>query len=192
MDIQTENWITVGLFGTCGNSQWRDAFIAKYEALGIPYFNPQVPNWTPELAEVEAWHLANDEILLFPVTAETYGTGSLAETGFSVASALAGNTRRFVVAYIAPTVTDALTQANPVAAKESLRARALVRAHLAKQPSPNVYVVDSLEQMLETSLSLYAAAAMLEKARGTSARQQPLTQAAWQLLLANDLPPKTR
>ena len=73
--------MTIGLFGTCGNSKWRDSFIKDYEKEGIDYYNPQVDNWKPEDAKVEAEHLANDKIILFPVTRETSGLGSLVTVG---------------------------------------------------------------------------------------------------------------
>ena len=75
---------TIGLFGTCGKSTWRKPFIERFNALKIPYFNPQVENWTPECTDIEAEHLANDGVILFPITDETTATGSLAETGFSI------------------------------------------------------------------------------------------------------------
>lgn len=156
---------TVGLFGTCGGSRWRDAFIARYEALGIPYFNPQVENWTPELADVEAWHLANDSLVLFPITDETFAAGSLAETGFSALTAMRTNDSRFVMLYIDPTVDDQLVAQNPQAAKDSTRARKLVLAHLKENPLPNVFVVNSLEDMLEKSIKLYAALELISAVR---------------------------
>lgn len=60
--------LCVGLFGTCGGSKWRNNFMLKYNEMGINYFNPQVDDWKPELAEIEAEHLVNDDIVLFPVT----------------------------------------------------------------------------------------------------------------------------
>lgn len=60
----------IGLFGTCGKSKWRDSFVASYTELGINFYNPLVANWTPACAVEEAEHLASDEIILFPVTAE--------------------------------------------------------------------------------------------------------------------------
>ena len=69
----------IGLFGTCGNSLWRDQFISVYKEKGIEYFNPQKEDWCPEDADIEAQHLVQDEIVLFPVTDESYGCGSLAE-----------------------------------------------------------------------------------------------------------------
>lgn len=160
---------TVGLFGTCGGSRWRDAFMARYEALGIPYFNPQVDNWTPELADVEAWHLANDSLVLFPITNETFAAGSLAETGFSALTATRTNENRFVMLYIDPTVDEASTAANPQAAKDSVRARKLVLAHLKQNPVANVFVVDSLEDMLEKSIKLFAALELIGAVRNPDA-----------------------
>ena len=63
--------LTIGMFGTCGGSKWREPFIEKYEELGISYFNPQVDNWTDQNAIVEARHLAEDKVILFPITNET-------------------------------------------------------------------------------------------------------------------------
>lgn len=59
---------TIGLFGTCGGSKWRDQFMVKYDNLKINYFNPQVDDWNATFADIEADHLVNDEIILFPVT----------------------------------------------------------------------------------------------------------------------------
>jgi hypothetical protein len=147
----------VGLFGTCGASRWRAPFIEAYLRLGIPFFNPVKDNWCPEDAAEEARHLATDGILLFPVTGETYGTGSLAETGFSLQQAIrsVGSSHRFVLVLIEPTLNPSLRDANPVAHQESLRARALVQAHLDQVQHPNVFVVQSLETMLATSLELH-------------------------------------
>jgi len=160
---------TVGLFGTCGGSRWREQFIARYEALGIPYFNPQVDNWTPELADVEAWHLANDSLVLFPITSETFAAGSLAETGFSALTAMRTNENRFVMLFIDPNVDEALVTQNPQAAKDSIRARKLVLAHLKQNPVSNVFVVESLEQMLEQSVKLYAALELINSVRSSDA-----------------------
>jgi hypothetical protein len=144
----------IGLFGTCGTSTWRADFIRQYSKLGINYFNPQVENWSPELADIEAQHLKRDEIILFPVTSETYGTGSLAETGFSILQAVQSNSTRFVIVMIVPDLDEAL-KADQTAYKESLRARTLVSAHLAANPMPNVFVVSDFHQMLNLSVQLY-------------------------------------
>lgn len=148
--------LCVGLFGTCGGSRWREPFIARYTDLAIPYFNPQVDDWDEAFAETEAVHLANDAIILFPVTGETYAGGSLAECGFSILQAIRLDDRRDFVIMIDRSLDPSLDDA--IARKESMRARALVRQHLIKLRLPNVYLVDDLETMLEISETLYAAA----------------------------------
>lgn len=149
----------VGLFGTCGDSTFRrELFIPEYERLGIEYFNPQVSDWKPKFAENEADHLAYDVVQCWPVLGSTYGCGSLAEQGFSVASSLRAPTPfpKFVIAMVEMELSDALT--DEVARQESMRARRLAVAHLARNASPNVYVVSSLEEMLEASIALHGIA----------------------------------
>jgi len=155
-----KNLPCIGLFGTCGNSTWRAAFIERYNALGIRYFNPQVSDWKPEYADIEAEHLKRDEIILFPVTSETYGTGSLAETGFSILQAVQ-NASRYIVVMIDDEPDEAL-KADAVAFKESVRARVLVKAHLAANTHPNVFVVTNFEDMLELSVKLYGTTSALK------------------------------
>lgn len=143
---------TIGLFGTCGSSLWRDPFIKRYDALHISYFNPKVDNWTPECATAEAEHLAIDQIILFPITGETYGFGSLAETGFSVIQAVK-NVDRYTIVLVDDLKIE-LIEADPVQAKESKRARALVKAHLSTIQNPNVIMVSCLADMLSLSCEL--------------------------------------
>jgi hypothetical protein len=140
----------VGLFGTCGNSQWRTPFIEMFEKNGTPFFNPVVPNWDPSCAAIEAEHLDNDDIILFPITDETTGFGSLAELGYAISQVLLSGKSRTVVAYIAPNVNEAIQTADQAQAKESKKARALSLAHLVKlhDKSERIYLVDSLEEML--------------------------------------------
>lgn len=145
----------IGLFGTCDKSKWRDAFMNEYDCLGIKYFNPMVENWKPEDAIIEAEHLANDGIILFPVTSESYGMGSLAETGFSILQAIRYDSNRFVVVYIDHLLNSGLEE-NPDLYKASIRTRALVIAHLKKMKYQNVYVVDGLESMLKVSITLHS------------------------------------
>lgn len=146
----------VGMFGTCGSSEWRKPFITEYQKDGMSFFNPQVDDWTPDCAVAEAWHLANDQIVLFPVTDETYAVGSLAETGFSIMQAMKFDDRRDIIIMISRTLSDELMQ-DKERAKESIRARALVLQHLQKINLPNVYLVDTLDEMLMLSKILYDA-----------------------------------
>ncbi len=150
------NKITIGLFGTCGTSKWRDSFMEKYAALKINFFNPNTPDWKPEDAFIEAEHLANDQVILFPVTSESYGTGSLSEVGFSILQAIRLDDRRDFVILVDKDLIPSLN--DEIARKESLRSRALVLEHLRKLRLRNVFVVDTLEEMLECSIKLYKSA----------------------------------
>jgi hypothetical protein len=157
----------IGLFGTCGSSKWREMFVNRYKTKSINFFNPQKDDWKPEDATNEAEHLVNDDVILFPVTNETFGTGSLAETGYSIISAIRSNDQRFVVIFIDHHLNPMLLQENPTAAKESTRARAIVLAHLKKLNHPNVFIVDSLGQMLDISLKLYKVAETMKEIRAS-------------------------
>lgn len=147
--------ITVGLFGTCGTSTWRKQFIEEYQASGINYFNPQLPDgtWKPSDADNEAHHLATDQIILFPVISETYGLGSLSEVGFSILNAIKLNQRRQFVILIDSQVSESLT--NPQLVKASNSARALVLAHIKELNFDNVHLVETLPNMLQLSKKLY-------------------------------------
>jgi len=149
---------TIGLFGTCGNSTWREEFINKYKELGIEFFNPQLGpgEWNPACAEVEAKHLAKDEILLVPITDETTALGSLSEIGFSVLNAIKLDDRRDFIVMITPDVNDTVKESDPQGAIDSQKSRALVREHLKKLNFPNVYLVDTLEEMLECSVTVHS------------------------------------
>lgn len=155
--------LAIGLFGTCGKSKWRQPFMEKYLELGIDFFNPQVDNWQPEMAVEEAKHLAEDAVVLFPITGETYAAGSLAEVGFSILNAIKLDDRRDFIIMIEMKLDESLD--NEVACKESLRSRALVVQHLKKLRLPNVYIVDTLGEMLAISLQLYEAAKIREPLR---------------------------
>lgn len=155
----------VGLFGTCGDSTFRqDLFIPAYEARSIQYFNPQVDDWKPELAATESDHLAFDVVQCWPVLGSTYGAGSLAEQGYSIASSLRAPSPlpKFIIPLIELELDDRLT--DPVARKESLRARKLAATHLRNSESPFIYPVESLDEMLAVSISLYGAARTLVEA----------------------------
>lgn len=147
---------TIGLFGTCGKSKWREPFIQEYTKSNIQFFNPQVDDWNPECAKIEAEHLAQDEIILFPVTGETYGTGSLAETGFSILNAIRMDSERDIVVLIEKDLDESLD--DEVARKESIRARTLLLEHLSKLRLKNVYLVSKLKTMFQISLVLYGIA----------------------------------
>ena len=166
---------TIGLFGTCGGSTWRQKFVEYYEAHNIQYFNPQIDDWTPDCANIEAQHLVDDEIILFPVTGETYGVGSLAETGFSIMQAIRSNSNRSIVILIDSELDDAIMQSDPQSAKDSLRARALVKAHLRKVKHDNVYIVSDLDTLLKLSVQLHEIHTKLEQLKVFNVNAQDYT-----------------
>lgn len=145
----------IGLFGTCGESKWRDPFIDLFKSKGIDFFNPQVDDWDPSLAKIEAEHLASDSIILFPITSETYATGSLSEVGFSILNSIRLDNRRDFVVMIEQRLEEELME-DLERAKDSLRSRALVYEHLMSQNLSNIYLVETLEEMLEVSEILYS------------------------------------
>jgi hypothetical protein len=159
---------TIGLFGTCGASRWREPFIATYTKLGIQFFNPQVADWTPACAEAENEHFRRDAILLYPVTAETTGFGSLAEVGLAIVeiersnqSRRPGEARELLI-YIDPDCTD--PKANEIQIRDSRRTRILVTSKLPAYTGTHVQICSSLDDMLERSVRL---------ARGMSLFQSP-------------------
>ncbi len=112
----------VGLFGTCGNSKWRNWVIRQLHQERIGYFNPVVPDWKPEFAAIEAEHLITDRVLLFVVTGDTESFGSLAEMGW--AALTTQRTGQTVVFVIQPMPGDHRSAAN--------RTRILVKKHAEK------------------------------------------------------------
>lgn len=149
--------ICIGLFGTCGNSTWRDEFIERYIAESIPYFNPNKSDWKPEDAAIEAQHLVTDSIILFPILSETHGLGSLAETGFSVLQAITNlSENRYIIILIDPKLDEEVFNANPGLGKISNNTRAIITEHIKKLDLHNVCMVNSLDDMLELSLDLVA------------------------------------
>lgn len=160
--------LTVGMFGTCGKTTFRqDMFIPKFDEIGVKYFNPQVEDWDPSLAQIEAHHLANDEIVLFPITSATYGLGSLSEVGFSFVQAIKLNKDRDFVLLIDQHVDpelfidDVEKKTSRDMAVESVKLRALVYNHVKKMRMNNVYLVNTLDEMLKLTVSLYTIKGML-------------------------------
>lgn len=123
----------VGLFGTCGNSTWREGVIKSLDQAGVGYFNPQVKEWTPECAKVESENLVKDKVILFVITAETEAYGSLAETGWAAVSALLTGRK---VGYMLEMTGN----------KDPDRARKLVQSHITQITSqmPSVAGTDSI------------------------------------------------
>lgn len=65
----------VFLGGTCAKSTWRDELISMLNS-NVPYFNPQVPEWTPADAEREDSCKPLAGINVFVITGDALGTYS--------------------------------------------------------------------------------------------------------------------
>ena len=66
----------VFLGGTCNNSTWREQLKPM---LKIDYFDPVVPDWTPECMEKELFERENCDKCLYVITSQMVGVYSIAE-----------------------------------------------------------------------------------------------------------------
>ncbi len=160
--------IIIGLFGTCDNVQWRIPFIEKYLALGIPCFNPDYGNdWHPGCIPEENWHLNHDQVILFPVLAESLGQGSLGEIGFSISNVLRNLTKngQYLIVLIDDECTDERkTEAERI---NSNRMRKLVKSKVKENVCyPIVTLVESLDELYERSLEILDVAKRREELEG--------------------------
>ena len=130
----------------------------KFDELGIKYFNPDAgDNWHPGMIEEENYYLNNAEIILFPVLAESLGSGSLGEIGFSVQNVLRNiqnGKRQFLIALIDDVCTDERkTEEERV---RSTKDRKLVKSKLKEKVScPVITMVETLDEMMQLSLQLH-------------------------------------
>jgi hypothetical protein len=168
----------IGLFGTCGSSKWRDGIIKDFKKEGINYFNPLVKNWTSENAGIETIHLAEDSILLFSITSETYGVASLAEVGYAILRAVLAHDRRDIIVMIDMKLSKEL-MANKDRAKESLRLRTLVLTHLKMQELSNIYLVDNLDDMALIAKNIYKSNILRNKTASFSIKNYNNKKKGW-------------
>ena len=76
----TESSQEVFLGGSCNPTTWRkDIAIPTLEKAGVKTYNPQVDDWSPDLAEVEAKVKERCWILLFVIDKMTAATASILE-----------------------------------------------------------------------------------------------------------------
>jgi hypothetical protein len=154
--MPTKNKSVVGLFGTCDNIAWRDIFIEQFKALTINYFNPMVDDWDPSFVDIENHHFQHDSIILFPVLGESLGLGSLGEIGFSINNVITninnGHNQKLVVL-----IDDECTDASKPKEQRDLsnKTRVLVKSKLLLISHPNIFVIDTLDQMLDMVIKLY-------------------------------------
>ena len=152
--------ITIGLFGTCGQSTWRKSFIEAYGAHSISFYNPQLGEgeWKPEFADKyvqeENRNLKTNDIVLFPVTDETTAFGSLGEIGFSILDTMRNLGDRYLIVYIADNCNDPKATQSEIDNSERMRKLVKTKAIDESKQNSKVFVVNDLEAMLELSLAL--------------------------------------
>lgn len=66
------------LGGTCNHSTWREKLIALFNDQ-VEFFNPVVPDWTPECQTREDKAREESRYVLFVITSEMTGVFSIAE-----------------------------------------------------------------------------------------------------------------
>lgn len=66
----------VGLFGTCNDSQWREALIPL---LNCKYYNPVVKDWNEEAQKLELEKRETCDFILYVITPKMTGVYSIAE-----------------------------------------------------------------------------------------------------------------
>ena len=62
--------------GTCNSSNWRESLI---KLLNVPYYNPVVPDWTPDCIDEELRQRATCRLCLYVITPAMSGVYSIAE-----------------------------------------------------------------------------------------------------------------
>jgi len=148
----------IGLFGTVDGSKWRDPFIKEYDQRKINWFNPDAgDDWHPGMIKDENKHLNEDCIILFPVLSESLGSGSLGEIGFSVLNVfrnVTNGSNQHLIVLIDEECND--KRKTEEQRKNSSNARKLVRTKMADIKHPNVFLVETMDQMLNLSLRLWA------------------------------------
>lgn len=141
----------VGLFGTCGDSKWREqVVIPALEKANIAYFNPVVPNWNEEAQRNEVEHVASDKVIIMAITGETTGIASMAELGWQALSA--SERAQNLIIFLEDMPNDVKDETGT-----SLRinkARALIRKYVAAQKCLGIFLVDSLQAAADKAIEI--------------------------------------
>lgn len=156
----------VGLFGTCGDSRWREEIAQPIlEQASVEYFNPVVKDWNEEARLREVDHAANDKVILLVITGETSAIGSLAESGWLALNARVRGQKLVAVLqnWFAP------DDANPQDVKQNNKARDLVRKYIKALPEDsNVSVFEDIGEA-----ATYAAKLVIESKIATQFVRNP-------------------
>ncbi|CAF0848553.1 unnamed protein product [Adineta ricciae] len=76
----------VFLGGSCNPTTWRyEQAIPYFQSHSISYYNPQVPNWTPDLVEIEYRAKEDAPVLFFVIDHSTRSLAAIAEVSYLAA-----------------------------------------------------------------------------------------------------------
>lgn len=73
------------LGGTCAGDPWRESLMPELDKLGISYFNPVVPDWTPECIDTEKETKCDCELyILTPAMKGVYSVAEIISAAYEV------------------------------------------------------------------------------------------------------------
>ncbi len=153
---------TIGLFGTCGSSTWRQQFVQHCQNNDISFYNPQLGEgeWNPDFANdyvrAEHFHLANDDIVVFAITNETIASVSLSEFAFSIMDVVRSSANRHVVIYVSEDCID--PKASPDAIIASIKARKTVIPKMMKasKESDFIHFCQNMDDLFSATFEIEA------------------------------------
>lgn len=147
----------VGLFGTCGDSRWREDFaIPVFGTLGIEYFNPVVKDWNEEAMRREAEHASVDAVILMVITGETTAVASMAESGWIALQAYLRGQKLIMVLSDMPEEMEPRKDERGEYFRPN-KTRNLLRQHISKLPpelSGTVFLCDDIRAAVKKAVEL--------------------------------------
>lgn len=175
---------TAGRFDDPNRSAWREPIKKACANLGISCFDPVVPEWNEEAGRREAEALRSAKIIVLAITADTVGMASLAESGWTVLSAVMrkqaiglwvdpqyrGEKIELPTTFVRQEDIQNTGQMMETLEEASRRARKLVNSHaisLRNQfPTLNLYVARNLDEL--TKWTVETARKLIEGSKQSS------------------------
>ncbi len=151
---------TIGLFGTCGASTWRQSFVEYCKNNDISFYNPQLGEgeWNPDFANdyvrAEHFHLANDDIVVFAITNETIASVSLSEFAFSIMDAARSSLNRHVVMFIAEDCIDPKASQDAITASIKARKTVIPKMVKAAKESDFIHLCTDMEKLFSLTFEI--------------------------------------
>lgn len=151
---------TIGLFGTCGSSTWRQEFVEHCKLNKISFYNPQLGEgeWNPDFAneyvQQEHFHLANDDIVVFAITNETTAPVSLSEFAFSIMDVVRSLKNRHIIMYIAEDCVDPKASIDAINASIKARKTVLPKMEKLSTETDCVYLCSNLKDLFSLTFEI--------------------------------------